>query len=58
VHCLQKILQADKVSELGEIVDFSVMEDGGYLVAASVLKEKASQGYLADSLELVDLKLV
>lgn len=57
VHCLQKIFQADKVSELGEIVDFSVMEDGVYLVAASVLKEKANKGYLADSLELVDLKL-
>lgn len=57
VHCLQKIFQADKVSELGEIVDFSVIEDEVYLVAATILKEKADTGYLADSLELIDLKL-
>lgn len=55
VHTLQKIFNATTKLELGIIVDYSLLKNGVFLVAASVLKERSEQVYLENSETIWDL---
>lgn len=52
----QTLLRADNHSEFGEVVDYSIMGDGSYLIAISHLKEKIPSLLFEKDGELIELK--
>ncbi|MCW8385530.1 folate-binding protein YgfZ [Fluoribacter dumoffii] len=60
IYSGQKLLNKPEGAELGELIDFSILASGHYLIAVSILKEATEstlffEGHL-QSVELIDIK--
>ncbi|KTD73380.1 YgfZ/GcvT domain-containing protein [Legionella tucsonensis] len=55
IYSGQKLLSKPEGAEVGELVDFSILKSGRYLIAVSILKEAVQAVFLDGHDQLVDL---
>lgn len=56
IHSGQKIISTETLAEIGELIDFSLLEDETYIIAMSVLKDATLEVRFEGNEEVITLK--